>query len=118
MLRLEWHKRADGAWFGLDDVDVGQLLSGYGLFVIWKNGNEAQVSTVLYVGRGSLRDELLRCRRDPAFRQGLGLYVTWTTASAEVLDPIAAYLYQQLRPLWGETVPLVAPLPVNLPLTA
>jgi hypothetical protein len=34
------------------------------------------------------------------------------------VDGVAAYLYQQLRPLWGEVVHAAVAQPVNLPLTA
>jgi hypothetical protein len=85
--------------------------------VIWRNGGEGRVSSVLYVGRGSLRDEFARCRRDPLFRTE-GLYVTWANVhDRQMLDPIGAYLYQHLHPIWGEAV-VAPPLPVNLPLTA
>jgi hypothetical protein len=116
-LRLEWAKRADGGWYGFGDVEPGGL-DGQGVYVIWKNGTGAQVSDVLYVGRGALRDELAKCRRNPLFKQNQGLYVTWTTVDSDVLDGVAAYLYRELRPLWGETVPVVAPLAVNLPRSA
>jgi hypothetical protein len=117
LLRLEWYKRGDGDWCRFDEVELGQL-GGHGIFVIWKSGDGGQVSAVLYVGRGSLRDEISKCRRDALFQQSQGLYVTWTSVSAPILEPIAAYVYQQLRPIWGETVPVIPPLPVNLPLSA
>jgi hypothetical protein len=117
LLHLDWHKNVDGRWCRFDDVDSG-LLQGAGVFVIWKNGNGVQVSAVLYVGRGLLRDEYLRCRRDPLFYRSESLYVTWTTVSTQALDPVAAYLYQNLRPIWGEVVPSVPPTPVNLPVSA
>ena len=35
------------------------------------------------------------------------------------VDGVAAYLYEQLRPVWGEMVPtIVRRMPVNLPMTA
>ena len=117
MVTLDWYKRADGRWCRFDDVEPG-MLGGQGVFVIWKNGGASTVSAVLYVGRGSLRDEFVRCRRDPLYHNGAGLYVTWASVSSPVLDAIAAYLYQRLRPIWGEVTPLVQPMPVNLPLTA
>jgi hypothetical protein len=117
LVTLDWYKRLDGSWCPLDEVEPG-LLGGYGVFVIWKNGGANTVSAVLYVGRGSLRDEFARCRRDPLFHHGAGLYVTWSTVSSHIVDPVAAYLYQQLRPMWGEVVPLVPPVAVNLPLSA
>jgi hypothetical protein len=117
LLTLDWYKLADGRWCRFDDIEPG-LLGGQGVFVIWKNGGESKVSAVLYVGRGSLRDEFVRCRRDPLFHNGNDLYVTWSAVNGQVLEPIAAYLYQQLRPIWGEVTPPVPPIAVNLPLSA
>jgi hypothetical protein len=48
-----------------------------------------------------------------------GLYVTWASVSdMRMLDSIGAFLYRELRPIWGEVIAMVPPLPVNLPLTA
>jgi hypothetical protein len=116
-LQLQWSKAVDGSWWQFDQVQPTQL-DPYGVFVVWKNGGGVKVSAVLYVGRGSLKDEFARCRRDPAFRAA-GVYVTWATVSdVRMLDSIAAYLYQHLRPMWGDVPPLVPPSPVNLPLSA
>jgi hypothetical protein len=117
LLTLDWYKRVDGSWCRFEAVEPA-LLGGHGVFVIWKNGDEARVSAVLYVGRGSLRDEFARCRRDSLFHNSDGLYVTWSAVSDHLLDSVAAYLYQQLRPLWGEVVTFASPLAVNLPLRA
>lgn len=117
MLTLDWYKRVDGSWCPFDEVKPA-LLGGHGVFVIWKNAGANRVSTVLYVGRGSLRDELARCHRDPLFHNGEGLYVTWATVNSHPLEPIVAYLYQHLRPLWGEVAPFAPQIPVNLPLSA
>jgi hypothetical protein len=115
-LELQWSKRPDASWWVFAEVAPGQL-EGSGVFVIWRNGGSAKVSAVLYVGRGFLRDEFARCHRDPLFSSD-GLRVTWAAVhDMRLLDPIGAYLYQQLRPIWGEAV-LAAPTPVNLPLTA
>ena len=116
LLHLDWYKNVDGSWCRFDAVEAG-LLKGTGTFVIWKNGNGDKVSAVLYVGRGSLRDEVLKCRRDPLFYRSEALYVTWTTVDPPLLEPVAAYLYQNLRPIWGEVVPSVPPTPVNLPVS-
>lgn len=116
-LKLQWSKTVDGSWWLFDHVQPSQL-DPYGVFVVWRNGTGAKVSAVMYVGRGSLQHEFARCRRDPAFRVA-GLHVTWATvADTRMLDSIAAYLYQHLRPIWGDVPPLVTPLPVNLPLSA
>jgi len=117
-LQLHWHKHPAGQWCLLDDVDLNVLGSRYGVFVIWRNGGAAKMSAVLYVGHGSLKSELTECRRSPLFTAPR-LRVTWADVEdARHLDGVATYLYQQLRPIWGEIVSATHPLPVNLPLTA
>jgi len=112
--QLHWAKRPDGSWWRFADV-APQQLEGPGVFFIWRNGGAAEVSAVLYVGRGGLRDEFARCRRDSLFNSE-GLYVTWAAVhDVRMIDGIGAYLYHQLHPIWGEAV-LASPAPVNLPL--
>ena len=117
-LELQWQKQAAGDWCLLGDADLNALGNRYGVFIIWRNGDAAKVSAVLYVGRGRLKSELAECRRSPLF-SAPKLRVTW----AEVEDPhdlegVATYLYQQLRPIWGEIMSASLPVPVNLPATA
>jgi len=115
-VQLQW-SAVDGSWWLLDHVQPAQL-DAYGVFVVWRHGDGMKVSSVLYVGRGWLRDEFAKCRRDPIFRAD-GLCVTWAVvADVQKLDGIGAYIYRELRPIWGEVTPVVPPLPVNLPLTA
>jgi hypothetical protein len=100
----------------LDDVDPAQV-DHVGVFVVWRPGDAARVPVVLYIGRGPLRQKIEDCRRDPIMRGAPGLRVTWARVDPRDVDDVAAYLYQQLRPLWGEVVRSEAPRPVNLPLT-
>ena len=116
-VQLQWFKAPGGAWPAFDAVGPEQV-DHHGVFVVWRNGNVARVSAVLYVGRGSMRQELARCQRDPVFRDARDLYVTWARISdVETIDSVAAYLYQKLRPLWGEIVH-APPLSVNTPWAA
>jgi len=116
-VHLEWFKGTGGEWPAFQVVDVDRL-DQHGVFVIWRNGSANRMSSVLYVGRGPIRHELSRCQRDPVFREARDLYVTWAKVdNLDTLDSIAAYLYQKLRPLWGEIV-LVPPLAVNPPFAA
>jgi len=116
-VQLQWFKANGGDWPAFHEVDPEQL-DPYGVFVIWRNGNVARMSSVLYVGRGAIRQELARCQRDPVFRDARDLCVTWAKVEdLETIDSAAAYLYQKLRPLWGEIV-LVPPLAVNPPWAA
>jgi hypothetical protein len=116
-VHLQWSKKGDGTWWHFDEVHPNELNS-HGVFVCWRNGSGVKVSAVLYVGRGSLREEFAKCRRDPLFRSER-VCVTWAPVpDASMLDAIAAYLYRELRPIWGEVPPVVPPIAVNLPLQA
>jgi hypothetical protein len=117
LVSLQWSKRSDGTWWLFNDVELGQF-EGQGVFVVWLNGTGVEVSAVLYVGRGDLKYEFARCRRDPLFRS-TGLHVTWSrVADIHDLSGIGAYLYHQLLPMWGEAVHSAQTVPVNLPITA
>jgi hypothetical protein len=118
-LQLHWNKCSAGTWCVLTEIDLAKV-EGQGVFIVWRNGDPRRSPAVLYVGRGSLKRELDRCRRDPLFQGATHAHVTWATIeNARDVEPIAAYLYQQLRPLWGEVVPpFPKPAPVNLPLSA
>jgi hypothetical protein len=68
------------------------------------------------IGRGQLRREIARCREDPLFHDQPGLRISWAIVdSIKDLDGVVAYLYQRLRPMWGEVVPWSEPLAINLP---
>jgi hypothetical protein len=116
-VQLQWFKCAGHAWCLLEEVDLADVDS-YGVLVIWRAGELGRASVVLYIGNGQLRQLVQECRRGPLFRSALALRVTWARVDPRDVDGVAAYLYQQLRPLWGEVPPAVAPQPVNLPLTA
>jgi hypothetical protein len=117
-VQLEWQKGPAGEACLLDRLDVsliGQADAPYGVFVIWRSGVSTKSSVVLYVGRGILRREIADCRRDPLIRGELGLQVTWASVDVPSAEAVAAYLGEQLQPVWGEMVPGVQPMPVNLP---
>jgi hypothetical protein len=116
-LQLQWYKNSGGEWCRLEDVHLGGV-DHYGVFVVWRAGDPGRPGTVLYIGRGHLRQEIAECRRDPAMLGSRDLHVTWAKVDPRHVDGVAAYLYQQLRPLWGEVVHAAAVQPVNLPLTA
>ena len=119
-LQLQWSKCAGGEWCRLDSLNLAEI-DGFGVFVVWRAGDSGRTSAVLYVGRGALRQQVADCRRDPimSYKNADVLRITWATVDPGDVDAVAAYLYQQLRPLWGEVQRLpAAPRPVNLPLTA
>lgn len=118
-MQLQWHKRDDHEWHVLEGIERSKP-EGYGVFVIWRGADARGHPIVLYVGHGPLRQGLESCRRDPLFHGSPGLHVTWANVHAQRdIEPIASYLYQQLRPLWGEVLaPTPRNVPVNLPLSA
>ena len=116
-MQLTWSKCAGGEWCLLDAVDVASI-DQHGVFVVWRPADLGRAPGVLYVGRGPLRAKIEDCRRDPIMGASPGLRVTWAAVDPRDVDAVAAYLYQQLRPLWGEGVLRGgAPRPENLPLT-
>ena len=117
LLELQWYREAAGRWCMLDEPDLQALGDRYGVFVIWRNGDAARISAVLYVGRGRLKSEIAECRRSPLFSSPR-LHVTWAEVEAHDIDGVATYLYLQLRPIWGEILSSALPVPVNLPLPA
>jgi hypothetical protein len=115
-LQLQWVKCAGAEWCLLDEVDVATI-DDHGVFIVWRPGDVACAPVVLYVGGGPLRQKIEGCRGAPIMRGAQGLRVTWARVDPRDVDAVGAYLYRQLRPLWGEVVRAAAPRPVNLPLT-
>jgi hypothetical protein len=116
-VQLQWSKCAGGEWCLLNELDRAEI-DHFGVFVVWRSGDLGRASVVLFVGSGPLRQQISDCRRDPVFGAAADLRVTWAGVDPRYVDGVAAYLYQQLRPLWGEVPRLVPVQPVNLPLTA
>lgn len=116
-MQLHWYKNRDGDWCRLEETEHASV-EQYGVFIVWRSGDSGRPSAVLYVGRGSLRQEISQFRRGPAIVGSRDLRITWAKVDPRDVDGVAAYLYQQLRPLWGEVLSEVPAQPVNLPLTA
>jgi hypothetical protein len=117
VVELQWRKCADTEWCLLDEIDL-TALDRHGVFVVWRPGDAARASVVLYVGSGELRRQIEACRRDPVLAGSPGLRVPWAAVAPADVGGVAAYLYQQLRPQWGEVPQPVPVQPVNLPLSA
>ena len=115
-LHLQWYKCA-GEWCLLDNVNPIDV-DAHGVFVIWRPGVDGRAPVVLFVGRGALRREIDKCRRDPLLGNSSDLRITWATVDPRDVDGVAAFRYQQLRPLWGQVPAPGLAQPVNLPLTA
>lgn len=116
-MQLQWAKCAGADWCLLEEVDLATVV-GVGVLVVWRPGDATRAPSVLFVGSGDLRQGIADCRRDPVLAAGDGLRVTWATLDPRDVAGVAVYLYQQLRPLWGEVPQPVPARPVNLPLRA
>jgi hypothetical protein len=116
-LQLQWSRCAGTEWCLLQQVDLAAV-DDSGVVVVWRPGDKARASGVLFVGSGSLREQIASCQRDPVLASADGLRVTWAKVDPSDVAGVAAYLYQQLRPLWGEVPELVPARAVNLPLQA
>lgn len=116
-MELQWYKCAGAEWCLLEHVDTARL-DGVGVVVVWREGDSQRASAVLFVGSGGLRHAVATCRRDPVLSSTAGLRVTWAEVDPRDVAGVAAYLYQQLRPLWGAVPQPVPSRPVNLPLQA
>jgi hypothetical protein len=116
-LQLQWAKCARAEWCLLEEVDPASVI-GVGVWVLWRPGDAAHAPIVLFVGSGNLHQGIADCRRDPVLGAAAGLRVTWATVDHADVAGVAVYLYQQLRPLWGEVPQPVPARPVNLPLQA
>lgn len=116
-MQLKWYKCASTEWCLLEQVDPAAV-DDFGVLVVWRPGDDSRASAVLFVGSGSLRHEIAACRRDPVLGAAEGLRITWATVDPSDVAGVAVYLYQQLRPLWGEVPQPVPARPVNLPLRA
>lgn len=119
-MQLQWQNGSADTAYMLDALNpdmAGQADAPHGVLVIWRRGLSTKTAVILYVGRGILRNELEDCRRDPLFREP-GLRVAWACVDLVSVDRVAAYLYETLWPVWGDSVSAAEPLPVNLPMTA
>ena len=116
-MQLQCHKCAGAEWCLLEQVDPPPL-GDVGVFVVWREGDGHRAPAVLFVGSGDLRQQVSACRRDPVLTGAASLRITWAKVDPRDVAGVAAYLYQQLRPLWGDVPQPVPSRPVNLPLQA
>ena len=114
-MQLSWAKDQRGGWCAFDGRET-PAIGDHGVFIVWRNGDVAHVSSVMYLGHGDLSYQIARCRHDSLFHGAPGLKITWAKVDdLHLIDGIASYLYKELRPMWGEVVPWAPPVAVNLP---
>ena len=113
---LIWNKCVGDVWCRLDTLNLGHehFNNMVGVYVIWHGGTEA---ATVKVGRGNIRNELLREKTDPQIRAfaNLGLFVTWASAPEPQAGAVQAFLGQALRPRIPVAAGLPPPDPSTLP---
>jgi hypothetical protein len=81
--------------------------------VIWY-GND--ISNVVSVGKGNLRDELVNMKIDKkVLEYGPDLFVTWAAVPGTSLIGVEAFLCNELNPRISHSIKNVEPINVNLP---
>ena len=113
VVQLQWNKCAGAEWCLLDEVDLARV-DAYGVFVVWRPGDMAARPSCSTSAAAHCAKRSTTCRRDPVIGSSTGLRITWAKVDPRDVDGVAAYLYQQLRPLWGE-VPRPAPATASEP---
>ena len=84
-----------------------------GVYVIWY-GNDTR--NVISVGRGAIRDELIRRKIDEkVLAYGPDLFVTWAEVPQTSLDGVEAFLCKELNPKLLQTIMCRDLITVNLP---
>jgi hypothetical protein len=117
--QIEWIKRADDAWFELDEVTPSIAL-GWGVYVIWvPSVIPVRPGRVLKVGSGRIALQLAYERVDRLlYVGGRPPLVTWAEVEARHHHGVVKYLAQHLTPaLFDDPLPENAPIPVNLPIS-
>ena len=113
-LAVDWVKRTDGVFFGLETVDLSDAVNP-GVYLVWHSPS----GRVVHVGEGMIADRLRYLRSDLAIltHRGSGsLLVTWAAVPDEVTRwGVERYLGQLWSPLVPKRLRQVPPLQVNFP---
>lgn len=115
---LEWHKCKGNIWCDLNKIDENHpYLSGFsGIFVVWSGRMETDRS-VLIVGYGDIKKEIIKYRNDLAIKafNHLGVFITWADVPFLKRKSIINQLIFELKPKMNEKVDKAPNLKLNLP---
>lgn len=90
---LQWQKGRDG-WIPLDRLNIeSNALNGVsGIYILWA-GKE-----IVKIGKGPIRDGLIRDLTNREIKSKEGLMVTWCAVEPDQEDSILKYLTNTLKP--------------------
>ena len=115
-MNLTWTKCQGNVWCKLNfvDLDHPHFTGKRGVYIIWHGGSD---SKAVYVGKGNIRERLLRHRTDENIQQYdyLDLYVTWAEVPESEIDGVEAHLISVWQPKANMQDPTAAHVPVNSP---
>ena len=114
-MTINWNRYPNNEWCNLYTLDLSQSHFEHmtGVYIIWNSLH----LTVVYVGKGYIRDRLYSHRNDNRFiwHENSDLYVTWAYVEPDFQDGVESYLANTLNPEIGEHVAQTKPISVNLP---
>jgi len=116
MYTYNWAKLANGLYCPLRTLDLTNVMSTLGVYVIWHSGLKPHA---VRVGQGIIGTRLGEHRADPEILacEVLGqLVASWINPPAAHLDGLENYLGNLLQPIVGSRFPIAEPIAVNLPL--
>ncbi len=116
-LELEWMRCWGDVWCKLNLVNLNHEYFNSdisGVYIIWHGGTDPKV---VYVGKGKIKDRIMKHRQNPDIQryEHLGLYVTWAKVSENYRGGVEAYLADKWGPIVGERHPDAPPIKVNSP---
>lgn len=114
-MKIDWCKCVLGSNCRLNLINLNSehFDNLIGVYVIWY-GND--ISNVVSVGKGNLRDELVIMKIDKkVLEYGPDLFVTWAAVPGTSLIGVETFLCNELNPRISHLIKSVEPINVNLP---
>ena len=116
LININWQRCTGNAWCELIPLDLEHPHFNHleGIYIIWHGG---QISHVVRIGQGIIKNRLAEHRKDPDILKYKteGLFVTWAHVPKSNRDNIEAFLFNELNPYVGSRAPHAIPVAVNLP---
>ena len=113
---VSWMKCVGDVWCKLNavNVDHSHFDGMEGVYMIWHGGSQP---SVVYVGRGVVRDRIKSHRTDQRIQRfaNLDLYVTLARVDAARQKGVEAYLAGRWPPKVSDVHPNVPPIEANSP---
>ncbi|MDW6026063.1 hypothetical protein SAZ10_30320 [Mesorhizobium sp. BAC0120] len=121
MLQLNWISRdTTGQLLRLYDVNLSTI-DVHGVYVIYRSGTVSTSPTAIRVGQGDVADRLQEHRGNSTIKAHAkigNVYVAFASVAPLLIDGVERFLVDRYRPLIGDVIPKVLPVPASLPFAA